>query len=50
MGLLSQTISLENFKGCLSQVLLGLFMNTLAHLMKIYKSMKFLVKTVKILP
>ena len=31
-GLLKQTISLQFFKGCLQQVLLGPFLNTLSHL------------------
>ena len=29
---LKQTISLQNFKGCLPQILLGSFLNTLSHI------------------
>ena len=33
-GVLEQTISLQIFKGCLPQILLGIFLNTLSHLLK----------------
>ena len=35
-GLFKQTISLQIFKGCLPQILLGRFLNTLSHLLHTY--------------